>query len=314
MSGTSFSTWSLVEDPVHYAVKVASALNCSVPTNMMKNHQDIVKCLREKPLTDLHSVELKAPSFLTAMGPSRDGVLIPSDFGTSSFHIHRKRSTAPSYRIIVGVSDKETEELFSEEQLEEGISQHEQKRWTVINWSEIIFNATRLLRTLVRNTYMHHLNEIFYTVENEYSPVGAAATPQAVRGKVFATDVNLFLSLWRFLRPLGTSCTCRLPWRPHPGAMSPAMWFTSISIQFWSHQKKKMNVTLLRWKFDAQDREFNDNSTTQSTKPCLGGRDWAQRWDPSLGLWSSICHRNICFWFPDISCKGARLTKGIIAV
>ena len=128
MSGTSFSTWSLVEDPVHYAVKVASALNCSVPTNMMKNHQDIVKCLREKPLTDLHSVELKAPSFLTAMGPSRDGVLIPSDFGTSSFHIHRKRSTAPSYRIIVGVSDKETEELFSEEQLEEGISQHEQKR------------------------------------------------------------------------------------------------------------------------------------------------------------------------------------------
>ena len=42
---------------------------------------------------------------------------------------------------------------------------------------------------------MHHLNEIFYTVENEYSPVGAAATPQAVRGKVFATDVKLFLSL-----------------------------------------------------------------------------------------------------------------------
>lgn len=135
MSGTSFSTWSLVEDPVHYAVKVASALNCSVPTNMMKNHAEIVKCLREKPLADLHSVELKAPSFLTAMGPSRDGVLIPSDFGTSSFHIHRKRSTVPSYRIIVGVSDRETEELFSEEQLEEGLSQHEQKR---------------LLRTLVR--------------------------------------------------------------------------------------------------------------------------------------------------------------------
>ena len=51
----------------------------------------------------------------------------------------------------------------------------------------------RLLRTLVRNTYMHHLNEIFYTVENEYSPVGAAATPQAVRGKVFSDAVKLFL-------------------------------------------------------------------------------------------------------------------------
>lgn len=87
MSGSSFSTWSLVEDPVHYAVKVANSLNCSVPSNMMKNHQDIVKCLREKPLADLMSVEVTAPSFLTAMGPSRDGVLIPSDFGTSSIHI-----------------------------------------------------------------------------------------------------------------------------------------------------------------------------------------------------------------------------------
>ena len=44
----------------------------------------------------------------------------------------------------------------------------------------------------MRNTYMHHLNEIFYTVENEYSPVGAAATPQAVRGKVFSDIVKLF--------------------------------------------------------------------------------------------------------------------------
>ena len=87
MSGSSFSTWSLVEAPVHYAVKVASSLNCTVPTNMMRHHQDIVKCLREKPLNDLMSVDLKAPSFLTAMGPSRDGVLIPSDFGTSSVHV-----------------------------------------------------------------------------------------------------------------------------------------------------------------------------------------------------------------------------------
>ena len=131
MSGSSFSTWSLVEDPVHYAVKVANSLNCTVPSNMMKNHQDIVKCLREKPLSDLNSIDLKAPSFLTAMGPSRDGVLIPSDFGTSSFHI-KNRSTSPLYRIIVGVSDQETEERFSEVQLQEGINPHEQKRY--ITW------------------------------------------------------------------------------------------------------------------------------------------------------------------------------------
>lgn len=40
MSGTSFSSWSLMKDPVNYAVKVTSALNCSVPANIMKNHQE----------------------------------------------------------------------------------------------------------------------------------------------------------------------------------------------------------------------------------------------------------------------------------
>ena len=31
MSGSAFSDWAMVEDPVHYAVKLASALNCSIP-------------------------------------------------------------------------------------------------------------------------------------------------------------------------------------------------------------------------------------------------------------------------------------------
>ena len=102
MSGSSFSSWSLVDDPVHYAVKMANSLNCTVPTNMMKNHQDIVKCLRDKPLSDLMSVDVKAPSFLTAMGPSRDGVLIPSDFGTSSIHIRFIKFSSFSF-LDVGI-------------------------------------------------------------------------------------------------------------------------------------------------------------------------------------------------------------------
>ncbi len=31
MSGSAFSDWALVEDPVHYAVKLAGGLNCSIP-------------------------------------------------------------------------------------------------------------------------------------------------------------------------------------------------------------------------------------------------------------------------------------------
>ena len=47
------------------------------------------------------SVDVKAPSFLTAMGPSRDGVLIPSDFGTSSIHIRFIKFS--SSFLVVGI-------------------------------------------------------------------------------------------------------------------------------------------------------------------------------------------------------------------
>ena len=48
-------------------------------------------------MAELLSVELKPPTFLAAVGPSRDGVLIPSDFGLHSFQI-KKRSANPSYQ------------------------------------------------------------------------------------------------------------------------------------------------------------------------------------------------------------------------
>ena len=146
MSGSATASWALVEDPVHYAVQLAAHLNCSVPRNMLQRHADIVGCLRAKPLQDLYAVELKAPSFLIAMGPSRDGILIPSDFGTTVVSVG-KRSVAQTFRVILGVSDNEVRELFSEGQLREGVSSQE---------------SNRLLRTLVRNTYTYHLNEIYY--------------------------------------------------------------------------------------------------------------------------------------------------------
>ena len=117
MSGTASASWSLVQDPVHYAVQLAAQLNCSLPRNMLQHHSQIISCLRAKPLSDLYSVQLTAPSFLIAMGPSRDGVLIPSDFGTTVVSFG-KRSASPVFRVILGVTENEARDLFSEEELE----------------------------------------------------------------------------------------------------------------------------------------------------------------------------------------------------
>ena len=180
MSGTASASWSLVQDPVHYAVQLAAQLNCSLPRNMLQHHSQIISCLRAKPLSDLYSVQLTAPSFLIAMGPSRDGVLIPSDFGTTVVSFG-KRSASPVFRVILGVTENEARDLFSEEELENGINSREKDR---------------LLRTLVRNTYTYHLNEIYYTVQNEYSNYqGREMTPRETRSLVSsALNDKLYIS------------------------------------------------------------------------------------------------------------------------
>lgn len=58
---------------------------------MMDSHSDIVKCLRTKSVSDLTEFEFNSPSFLSAMGPSRDGILIPSDFGIDQEDIRKSK-------------------------------------------------------------------------------------------------------------------------------------------------------------------------------------------------------------------------------
>ena len=49
---------------------------------MLHQHEDILKCLRNKSVTQLTKFHFTDnPSFLTAMGPSRDGIIIPANFG-----------------------------------------------------------------------------------------------------------------------------------------------------------------------------------------------------------------------------------------
>lgn len=70
LSGSAFSSWALVEDPVLYALKLAKEVNCTIPEDLIKNHELIVDCLREVPLDELYATDIQAPSFLTAFGPS----------------------------------------------------------------------------------------------------------------------------------------------------------------------------------------------------------------------------------------------------
>ena len=83
-------------------------LNCIILTNwhffpffyrnMAREHDEIVSCLRRKSLDELTKFTFDTPSFLTAMGPSRDGVLIPADFGLDAT-IRKSRAHSTSYQV-----------------------------------------------------------------------------------------------------------------------------------------------------------------------------------------------------------------------
>ena len=59
---------------------------------MLHQHEDILKCLRNKSVAELTKFRFTDnPSFLTAMGPSRDGIIIPADFGLDQGRVPPRR-------------------------------------------------------------------------------------------------------------------------------------------------------------------------------------------------------------------------------
>lgn len=56
-------------------MKLAKEVNCTIPEDVGKDHEQIVDCLRETLLTDLLEAEVTPPAYLSAFGPSVDGKL-----------------------------------------------------------------------------------------------------------------------------------------------------------------------------------------------------------------------------------------------
>lgn len=61
---------------MNYAVKLAKEVNCSIPDDVGKDHEQIVDCLRETSLTDLLEADVTPPAYLSAFGPSVDGTYV----------------------------------------------------------------------------------------------------------------------------------------------------------------------------------------------------------------------------------------------
>ncbi|KXJ71855.1 hypothetical protein RP20_CCG019533 [Aedes albopictus] len=150
MSGSALAPWSLVGEPAKFAAYVSHHVNCSPDLP----HQMLLKCLRDKPLSDIMSTPVRAPDFGNAFGPSVDGVVIGTFYVVWIIPSLAISILSSSYDMLVGVTRAEAYFVFNSEDVQYGIEAD---------------RRSKILKNYVKSTYSYHLNEILATIVNEYT-------------------------------------------------------------------------------------------------------------------------------------------------
>ena len=151
MSGSALSSWALSDDPSKYASELAEKLNCTVPDDLEMEHESIFNCLRHVPIEDILEIDISTPRFRKRFSPSVDGVTIEP--GHRETLITRKDQIS-MYPTLFGVVGNEALYDFNEGMIHNGIESSER---------------SKILRTYIRNSFLYHLQEIYATIENEYT-------------------------------------------------------------------------------------------------------------------------------------------------
>ncbi|OQR79607.1 neuroligin-1-like [Tropilaelaps mercedesae] len=150
MSGSALSPWSLCQ-PVNaqrFATQLAQSLSCPTRPAAM------VECLRHKTADELVEMSRfpdEVPDHLCGpFGPVVDNSVI------SAGGVRAAMTQSPflDHDLLLGVTTRGALSLFSAEERRDGIEAALKER---------------LIRTLVRNTYDYHQQEIFLTIANEYT-------------------------------------------------------------------------------------------------------------------------------------------------
>jgi len=159
LSGSALSPWAVASDAIKHGKTVANAVGCSVENSSGSTSgaskiaaaEKLLECLRQKPVEQLLSVELHTPAHLTSFGPVIDGIVIPGD---PKAMMSKPNSIFANYPLLFGITKAEAFDQFSAYDERHGID---------------ISRRDRLLRTLVRNLFQFHLQEILATIVNEYT-------------------------------------------------------------------------------------------------------------------------------------------------
>ncbi|XP_054713354.1 neuroligin-3-like [Uloborus diversus] len=145
-SGSALSPWALARDAATHTRYLASVLDC--PT---RDNTALVDCIRQRSIADIMRVQLDIPDYLTAFGPTIDGIVIPNE---PAILMKNYKDLFGQYDLLFGVTKVESYFRFSAHEEKFGIDS---------------VRRDRIFRTLVRNVFTFHLQEIYLTILNEYT-------------------------------------------------------------------------------------------------------------------------------------------------
>uniref|UniRef100_A0A8R1HPQ8 COesterase domain-containing protein n=1 Tax=Caenorhabditis japonica TaxID=281687 RepID=A0A8R1HPQ8_CAEJA len=157
LDGSALSPWAISQNPQQYFMQLAEELACA-PKNRSstfnENVDTIIRCMQVHSSENITKAVLKidVPTFLSGFAPIVDGQLIPNtpsvSFSTQYGSLFREID------LLVGISSNPSHHMISNEDLKVGISKEKRMK---------------MFRSLVRNLYDYHREEILASIINEYT-------------------------------------------------------------------------------------------------------------------------------------------------
>ncbi|XP_042905768.2 neuroligin-1 [Parasteatoda tepidariorum] len=148
LSGSALSPWAIAREANQYAQKLSSTLECPINDPAIT-----LECLRQRSVSDILGVDIKVPTFLSGFGPTIDGIVIQGEPETL-LEVQSEEYPIDSIEVMFGISKSTSYFQVTQQEESEGFG---------------IGRRDKLLRTLVRNIFSYHLQEIFLTIINEYT-------------------------------------------------------------------------------------------------------------------------------------------------
>ncbi|CAD6187188.1 unnamed protein product [Caenorhabditis auriculariae] len=175
LDGTALAPWATTSNPQTYFMQIAEELGCVAKNRSSQFNEgvdSIVRCLQVHSADNITKAvaKVEVPTFLSGFAPIVDGQLIPNkpeiSFSTQFGSLFREID------LLVGVTTNPSHHMLSNEDLKAGIGKDKRNK---------------ILRTLVRNLYDYHRDEIFSAILNEYTDWDNPRDhPKSIRNGVLA--------------------------------------------------------------------------------------------------------------------------------